>query len=100
MSGSGEESTHRTIERVARESYGRLVAYLSSHTRDVGSAEGALAVIRSAVPAVACPTRQHTAMLMLKLAPLNRTCTNFGRLAVLHTDCTNAPTAPITAVIG
>jgi predicted RNA polymerase sigma factor len=42
MSESGQESTHRTIERVARESYGRLVAYLSSHTRDVGSAEDAL----------------------------------------------------------
>ena len=39
MSGSGQESAHRTIERVARESYGRLVAYLSSHTRDVASAE-------------------------------------------------------------
>ena len=42
MNRSGEESTHRTIERVARESYGRLVAYLSSHTRDVASAEDAL----------------------------------------------------------
>jgi predicted RNA polymerase sigma factor len=42
MSGSGQESTHRAIERVARESYGRLVAYLSSHTRDVASAEDAL----------------------------------------------------------
>jgi predicted RNA polymerase sigma factor len=42
MSGSGQEDTHRTIERVARESYGRLVAYLSSHTRDVASAEDAL----------------------------------------------------------
>jgi len=46
MSGSEQESTHRaahrTIERVARESYGRLVAYLSSNTRDVGSAEDAL----------------------------------------------------------
>jgi RNA polymerase sigma-70 factor (ECF subfamily) len=42
MNGSDEESTHRTIERVARESYGRLVAYLSSHTRDVASAEDAL----------------------------------------------------------
>ena len=30
MSGREQESTHRTIERVARESYGRLVAYLSS----------------------------------------------------------------------
>ena len=39
MSGSDPESTHRAIERVARESYGRLVAYLSSHTRDVASAE-------------------------------------------------------------
>jgi predicted RNA polymerase sigma factor len=46
MSENGQESTHRTIhrniERVARESYGRLVAYLSSHTRDVASAEDAL----------------------------------------------------------
>ena len=42
MIGSGQESTHRTIERVARESYGRLVAYLSAHTRDVASAEDAL----------------------------------------------------------
>jgi RNA polymerase sigma-70 factor (ECF subfamily) len=37
-----EESTHRTIERVARESYGRLLAYLSSRTRDVASAEDGL----------------------------------------------------------
>jgi predicted RNA polymerase sigma factor len=44
MSESGQESTHRTIERVARESYGRLVAYLSSHTRDVASAEDALSI--------------------------------------------------------
>jgi len=42
MSGNSQESTHRTIERVARESYGRLVAYLSSHTRDVAGAEDAL----------------------------------------------------------
>jgi predicted RNA polymerase sigma factor len=42
MNGSNPEDTHRTIERVARESYGRLVAYLSSHTRDVASAEDAL----------------------------------------------------------
>ena len=41
MSDSSQESTHRTIERVARESYGRLVAYLSSHTHDVASAEDA-----------------------------------------------------------
>jgi predicted RNA polymerase sigma factor len=41
MSGTGPEAAHRAIERVARESYGRLVAYLSSHTRDVASAEDA-----------------------------------------------------------
>ena len=42
MNGSIQEDTHRTVERVARESYGRLVAYLSSHTRDVARAEDAL----------------------------------------------------------
>jgi predicted RNA polymerase sigma factor len=42
MNGSGREDAHRAIERVARESYGRLVAYLSAHTRDVASAEDAL----------------------------------------------------------
>jgi predicted RNA polymerase sigma factor len=42
MSGGALEDTHRTIERVARESYGRLVAYLSVHTRDVAAAEDAL----------------------------------------------------------
>jgi RNA polymerase sigma-70 factor (ECF subfamily) len=41
VNGINQEDTHRTIERVARESYGRLVAYLSSHTRDVASAEDA-----------------------------------------------------------
>jgi RNA polymerase sigma-70 factor (ECF subfamily) len=43
--GNGETSkevSHRTVERVARESYGRLVAYLSVHTRDLASAEDAL----------------------------------------------------------
>jgi predicted RNA polymerase sigma factor len=42
VSGINEEDTHRTIERVARESYGRLVAYLSANTRDVAAAEDAL----------------------------------------------------------
>jgi predicted RNA polymerase sigma factor len=37
-----QENTHRAIERVARESYGRLVAYLSSHTHDVATAEDAM----------------------------------------------------------
>src|SRR5712691_5341959 len=42
MNASGQEDAHRAIERVARESYGRLVAYLSANTRDVASAEDAL----------------------------------------------------------
>ena len=42
MNERRQEDAHRTIESVARESYGRLVAYLSSHTRDVASAEDAL----------------------------------------------------------
>ena len=42
MNGSDEESVHRTIERVARESFGRLVAYLSVHTHDLAAAEDAL----------------------------------------------------------
>ena len=37
-----QEDTHRASEGVARESYGRLVAYLSVHTHDVASAEDAL----------------------------------------------------------
>jgi predicted RNA polymerase sigma factor len=42
VSGIYEENAHRTIERVARESYGRLVAYLSANTHDVAAAEDAL----------------------------------------------------------
>ena len=42
MSPGGRNEIDRTIERVARESYGRLIAYLSAHTRDLASAEDAL----------------------------------------------------------
>jgi predicted RNA polymerase sigma factor len=42
MSGSDEGKVQRTVERVARESYGRLVAYLSVHTQDLAGAEDAL----------------------------------------------------------
>jgi predicted RNA polymerase sigma factor len=42
MSGGALADTQQTIERVARESYGRLVAYLCAHTRDVTAAEDAL----------------------------------------------------------
>jgi RNA polymerase sigma-70 factor (ECF subfamily) len=39
---SAKEITHRTVERLARESYGRLVAYLSVQTHDLAGAEDAL----------------------------------------------------------
>ncbi|HSC30835.1 MAG TPA: DUF6596 domain-containing protein [Gemmatimonadaceae bacterium] len=42
MTGAGADDTHRTIERVARESYGKLLARLAAHTRDVASAEDVL----------------------------------------------------------
>jgi len=42
VNGTKQENARRTIERVARESYGRLVAYLSVHTHDLASAEDAL----------------------------------------------------------
>jgi RNA polymerase sigma-70 factor, ECF subfamily len=37
------DEAHQIAERVARESYGRLVAYLAARTRDVAGAEDALA---------------------------------------------------------
>lgn len=42
MSLSDADLVRGTVERVARESYGRLVAYLSVHTRDLAGAEDAL----------------------------------------------------------
>lgn len=42
MTGGKGDDVRRTIEAVARESYGRLVAYLSARTRDVAAAEDAL----------------------------------------------------------
>ena len=38
----GEAVTHAAIEAVARNSYGRLVAYLAARSRDIASAEDAL----------------------------------------------------------
>jgi predicted RNA polymerase sigma factor len=42
VNGTNEENARRMIERVARESYGRLIAYLSVHTHDLANAEDAL----------------------------------------------------------
>jgi predicted RNA polymerase sigma factor len=42
VTNPSEEGTRRAIESVARESYGRLVAFLSARTHDVAGAEDAL----------------------------------------------------------
>src|SRR5271156_1202631 len=42
VNGIHQEDTQRAVERVARESYGRLVAYLSANTHDLAAAEDAL----------------------------------------------------------
>src|SRR5262249_31752205 len=42
MTEGDDERVRRTVERVARESYGRLVAYLFVHTQDLAGAEDAL----------------------------------------------------------
>ena len=42
MPQESEGSAHATAERVARQSYGKLVAYLAARTRDVAAAEDAL----------------------------------------------------------
>ncbi len=39
---TGEAVSSRAVERAVRESYGRLVAYLSARSRDVAGAEDAL----------------------------------------------------------
>jgi len=43
LSLRNDDETHRAVEAVARESYGRLVALLAARTRDVAGAEDALA---------------------------------------------------------
>jgi predicted RNA polymerase sigma factor len=42
MNDGDQQDARRAIESVARESYGRLAAYLSARTRDVAAAEDAL----------------------------------------------------------
>jgi DNA-directed RNA polymerase specialized sigma24 family protein len=58
MSGSDEEKVHRTVERVARESYGRLVAYLSVHTHDLAGAEDALSEACLKILRLGCSRRR------------------------------------------
>lgn len=91
MRERSEEDTHRTIERGARESYGRLVAYLSSHTRDVAGAEDALSnalvAVLKAWPRDGVPQNRE-AWLLTTSAPLpHRSCASSasGRSERAHT---------------
>ena len=43
MTFAGGDEARRTADAVARRSYGKLVAFLAAHTRDVAAAEDALA---------------------------------------------------------
>lgn len=43
MAGPVSQDVHRAVERAARDSYGRLVAFLAARSRDVAAAEDALA---------------------------------------------------------
>src|SRR6185312_8464330 len=51
MGGDGD-GTRRAVERAARDSYGRLVAYLAARTGDVAGAEDALSEAFAAALAV------------------------------------------------
>ncbi len=57
------DEARRTVERIARESYGRLVALLAARTRDVASAEDVLAEAFAAAleqwPTQGVPTNPH-----------------------------------------
>ena len=59
MTSAGGDEVRKTADAVARRSYGKLVAFLAAHTRDVTSAEDALAeAFASALvdwPANGCP---------------------------------------------
>ncbi|HVT94768.1 MAG TPA: DUF6596 domain-containing protein [Bryobacteraceae bacterium] len=66
MTGSGEQA-NRTADLVARRSYGKLIAFLASRTRDVALAEDALAeafaAALSAWPRDGCPENPEAWLL-------------------------------------
>ncbi len=62
-----ENQSHDTAEAVARRSYGKLVAFLTAHTRDVAAAEDALSeAFASALadwPRNGCPSNPEAWLL-------------------------------------
>ena len=63
---TAEEETRRAVELAARQSYGKLVAFLAARTRDVAGAEDALSEafasalaawpLRATMPAASVPS--------------------------------------------
>src|SRR5271163_1123730 len=65
--GEGDEQARSTAEAVARRSYGKLVAFLSTRTRDVAAAEDALSEAFAAAladwPRKGCPANPEAWLL-------------------------------------
>ena len=63
----GDAQAHRTADAVARRSYGKLVAFLASRTRDVAAAEDALSSAFAAAladwPRTGCPANPEAWLL-------------------------------------
>jgi len=77
--GKGDAQARSTADAVARRSYGKLVAFLSAHTRDVSAAEDALSeAFASALtdwPRSGCPVNPEAWLLLVarrKLIDLGR----------------------------
>ena len=66
-SGGGDADARWTAERIARQSYGKLVAFLAARTRDVGQAEDALseafATALKEWPVTGCPSNPEAWLL-------------------------------------
>lgn len=69
---SVDAQTHRTVDAVARRSYGKLVAFLAARTRDVAAAEDALSeAFASALidwPNNGCPSNPEAWLLTVSRA--------------------------------
>ncbi|MBV9219925.1 MAG: RNA polymerase subunit sigma-70, partial [Methylobacteriaceae bacterium] len=77
---------HRTIERAARDSYGRLLAFLAARSRDVAAAEDALAdAFRAALetwPRTGVPEKPEAWLL----TAARRRAIDAGRHARVHAE--------------
>ncbi len=98
-SGEGGAHAHNTAEAVARRSYGKLVAFLASRTRDLGSAEDALSEAFAAAlgswPRDGCPANPEAWLLTVA----RRKITDMYRGKRRDEDATSQITAVSTYAI-